>query len=49
MRDAGFASTEVHDRLGDAVDGEGNLLVRPVRGEELDDTYVVYIVARKRA
>lgn len=46
MDDAGFTATEVYDRLGDAVDGEGNLLVRPVRGEELDDTYVVYVVAR---
>jgi hypothetical protein len=47
MAEAGFASTEVHDRLGDAIDGDGNLMVRPVRGEELDDTFVVYIVARK--
>ncbi len=47
MSEAGFASTEVHDRLGDAIDGDGNLMVRPVRGEELDDTFVVYIVARK--
>jgi predicted RNA methylase len=47
MAEAGFASSEVHDRLGDAIDGDGNLMVRPVRGEELDDTFVVYIVARK--
>lgn len=46
MDEAGFASTEVHDRLGDAVDADGNLHVRPVRGDELDDTFVVYVVGR---
>lgn len=47
MADAGFVRTEVYDRLGDAVDADGNLHVRPVRGDELDDTYVVYVAARK--
>lgn len=46
MADAGFTTTEVYDRLGDAVDADGNLHVRPVRGDELDDTFVVYIAAR---
>lgn len=46
MADAGFATSEVYDRLGDAIDADGNLLVRPVRGDELDDTFVVYLAAR---
>lgn len=49
LADAGFASSEVHNRLGDAIDHEGNLHVRPVidAGLELDDDYVVYVVARR--
>ncbi len=48
MREAGFATTEVHDRMGGARDGEGRLHVRPLmEGEPLDDPWVVYVVARK--
>lgn len=47
MRDAGFRTTEVYDRLGDAVDECGRVSVRPVEDPaELDDDYVVYIAAR---
>jgi hypothetical protein len=30
MREAGYARLEVYDRLGEAIDSEGNLYVRPV-------------------
>jgi hypothetical protein len=47
MTDAGFASTEVHDRLGGAIDADGTLYVRPIDDPaELDENYVVYVVAR---
>lgn len=48
MKDAGFGSVEVHDRLGAARDADGNLHVRALQpGESLDDPYVVYVVGRK--
>ncbi|MEK6702768.1 MAG: class I SAM-dependent methyltransferase [Planctomycetota bacterium] len=48
MHEAGFAKVEVYDRLGDAIDGDGRLYVRPVGpGEGLDEDWVVYIAARK--
>lgn len=49
LLEAGFASTEVHNRLGDAIDHDGNLHVRPILdgGLELDDDYVVYVVGRR--
>lgn len=47
MAEAGFRSTEVYDRLGDAIDGDGRVHVQPVRSpDELDEDYVVYIAAR---
>jgi hypothetical protein len=47
MVEAGFASTEVHDRLGGAVDASGELYARPLGPtDELDDDFVVYVVAR---
>lgn len=46
-RDAGFASAEVYDQDAGAMDGEGRLHIRPVEGSELDDNYVVYVVARR--
>lgn len=46
--DAGFSGVDVFDRLGDAVDNDGNLFIRPLSPDEpMDDPYVVYIVARK--
>lgn len=46
--DAGFATVEVHDRLGGAIDHTGALHVRPVGPEEgLDRDWVVYVVARR--
>lgn len=52
MSEAGFRGVEVHDRLGGAIEGtetnSGTLRVRPITdGQELDDNYVVYVVARK--
>lgn len=48
MHEAGFAKVEVYDRLGDAIDGDGRLYVRPVGpGEGLDEDWVVYVAGRK--
>jgi SAM-dependent methyltransferase len=48
LADAGFRRSEVHARLGHALDHRGRLRVRPVRdGSELDENHVVYIVARR--
>lgn len=48
MLEAGFASIEVHDRLGDALDQHGNVYLRPLTPDDrLDDNYVVYLVARR--
>lgn len=48
MHEAGFRSTEVHDRLGGAIDSDGTLLARPIGvGEALDPNYVAYVVARR--
>jgi len=47
MTEAGFRSTEVHDRLGAAIDEDGVLHTLAVTDpDELDETYVVYVVAR---
>jgi hypothetical protein len=47
LAEGGFASTEVYDRLGDAIDAHGRLILRPVSpGEGLDENWVVAIVAR---
>lgn len=47
MTEAGFTSTEVHDRLGGAIDESGAVHPLPLTdADELDETYVVYIVAR---
>jgi hypothetical protein len=56
MREAGFASTEVHASMGGAETGEGELVVRPIdvdgEGETrawpegLDESYVVFVVGR---
>lgn len=53
LREAGFNSTEVYTSYGDAMDGDGNLYVRPFatddepgEPEELDENHVVYVVGR---
>lgn len=47
MAEAGFARSDVYASLGDAIDGSGRLLVRPLEhGDELDEDYVVYIAGR---
>lgn len=46
--EAGFRKVEVYDRLGDAIDQDGKLYVRPVGpGEDLGPSWVVYVVGRK--
>ncbi len=56
MREAGFASTEVHTSLGGAIDADGNLLVHAAstdaepESEAMDDedleSFVAYVVGR---
>ncbi len=46
MTEAGFARTEVHDRLGDAELEDGSLLAMPAQGDEVDENFVVYVAAR---
>ncbi|MFM9956529.1 MAG: hypothetical protein ACKVZJ_00495 [Phycisphaerales bacterium] len=53
MLEAGFARTEVYTSYGDAMDGEGNLYVRPFSTDEaegdaaeLEGDFVVYVAAR---
>jgi len=49
LKEAGFRSVEIHDRLGDAIDSSGKLRLRPVSTENpLDENWVVYVVARTR-
>jgi hypothetical protein len=43
---AGFRTTEVHDRMGGAIDVYGNVYVKPVEAAELERDYVVYVVGR---
>jgi hypothetical protein len=46
LDEAGFKSTEVHDRMGAAIDHEGNVHVQAVSDGELDRDWVVYVVGR---
>ena len=46
--EAGFRTVEVYDRIGDALDADGRLYVKPLKdGEPMDDPYVVYVVGRR--
>ncbi len=45
--EAGFTTVEIYDRLGSAIDDEGNVHALPIADpDELDENYVVYIAAR---
>jgi len=46
MLEAGFAATDVYDRLGDAVLEDGSVLAMPASGDEVDENFVVYVAAR---
>lgn len=52
LHEAGFASIEIYDRYGDAMDERGDLLIEPLdlsdphTADALDDPFVVYLVAR---
>jgi SAM-dependent methyltransferase len=47
LADAGFRRIELYTRMGDALDSEGNLYVRPHEaGEAMDENYVVYVAGR---
>lgn len=46
--DSGYRKIEVYDRLGDAIDQDGRLYVRPVGpGDDLGPSWVVYVVGRR--
>lgn len=48
LADAGFRTVELYSRMGDALDTDGNLYVRPHdEHDTLDDNWVVYLVGRK--
>ena len=48
MLDAGFESVDVYDRIGNAIDGDGNLFVEPLHDEDAPDrNHVVYLAARR--
>ena len=48
MLEAGFESVDVYDRIGSAVDGDGNMFVEPVEVDQpLDKSWVVYVAGRK--
>ncbi|MCA9300708.1 MAG: hypothetical protein KDA28_16680, partial [Phycisphaerales bacterium] len=46
MTEAGFASTEVHAKMPDAEDGDGNVYMSPVEAEDLDDSFIVLVASR---
>ncbi len=47
LLESGFAAVEAYSRLGDAIDGQGRLLVRQAEPDDLEDNDVVYMVARR--
>jgi SAM-dependent methyltransferase len=48
MTDAGFRRLELYTRMGDALDADGTLYVRPHEpGEPIDENYVVYVAGRR--
>jgi hypothetical protein len=48
MLEAGFESVDVYDRIGNAIDGDGNLFVEPLHDEDSPDrNHVVYLAARR--
>ena len=48
LAEAGFTSVEIYDRLGDAVDADGNVYVKPVEdGLPTEESFVVYVVGRR--
>lgn len=47
MLEAGFASTDVYAKTGDAIDEDGKVYVLPVEDpEELDDSFIVLVAGR---
>jgi len=47
LEEAGFDDVHVYARLGDAIDGQGRVLLRPAEPDDLDDNDVVYLAARR--
>ena len=47
LAEAGFGDVSIYDRLGDAIDSDGDLHPAPIKsGDELDDNFVVCLAAR---
>lgn len=46
MLEVGFTSIEVYNELPDAVDEDGRAYVEPVDGDDLNDSFIVCVVAR---
>ena len=49
MMEAGFRSTEVYDRVPEAADGEGRVYLSPVRGADLEASFIVCVAGRRDA
>lgn len=47
LEEAGFGAVRVYARLGDAIDSQGRVLLRPAEPDDLDDNDVVYLAARR--
>lgn len=47
LTEAGFGAVHVYARLGDAIDGQGRVLLRTAEPDDLDDNDVVYLAARR--
>lgn len=47
MRDAGFASTEVHLTYGQAIDDSGDIIATPhTENDEIEDDFIAYVIGR---
>lgn len=47
MLEAGFARTEVYDKVPDAEDDAGEVYFRPAQAEDLEDSFIVCVVGRE--
>jgi hypothetical protein len=47
MAEAGLRRIEVYDQVPDAQDGDGLMLMQPVDGTEMDESFAVLVAGRK--
>jgi len=45
--EAGFRRVEVYGQVPDAKDGEGRVIIEPMKADELDESYAVLVAGRK--